>query len=289
MDAFMPGSVRRFIQFLYMKSYDVTELEEDTEDVKDINQTEPEPDASENGAGSDDLRNDDSTNAEPPHIDSQGGDKQQIDPPKDNKEQQTDPPKDDLDGMQANNPVFKAILTHTHMNAMGDYYGVPTLTSYANDRINTLLSQGSSDQAWIAGLPKIAEAALEIANNEGLTDVLTTAITENLATILAFGALDSSPLMTPFGLAVIKRCSGLIQDLAVGVAKKSQTLNEVTRKMHSAMEESQSNGRAIIMLNKVDKCTNSSCKATFSCYIERETATLRCSACHAKHRAGKLA
>ncbi len=256
MDAFTTGSVRRFIQFLYTRDYDAV----------DIDSEEAQPPAK--------------TNANADHAATAANDADSTE----------NPPATTIDAVQNKgaehpefkDPVFRTMLAHTRMNAMGDYYDVSELVKLANTRVNATLSGASPDAPWVAGLPFVAEAALDIVNNEGLSDVLTTAVYENLGTILAVGTLEDSSLMTPFCLEVLKKCNATSHVLSETLSRRIRTLNEVNTKYQRAADQAVQQKRSLSILNTTHKCRNGSCAARFDCYFEVD-GRLRCKVCHAKH------
>lgn len=162
---------------------------------------------------------------------------------------------------------FLSILAHTRMNAMGDDYNVPDLVKLANTRINLTVFGTSPDGPWVPGLPVIAEAALEIVNDEGLSEVLTTAVAEILGTILAMGTLEDSPIMTPFCLEVLKKCNAISQKLSETQSCKVRTLNEVNTKYQKAAEQALKQKTAMMTVSRVNKCRTVGCKGRFECFF----------------------
>ncbi|KAJ3497078.1 hypothetical protein NLG97_g2182 [Lecanicillium saksenae] len=301
MDAFTPASVRRFVQFLYTKNYDYDPNEADAEASNKIQSAKTSvsqvPDAGE-----------DHENANP----ADGGNRAAHDTVPLSDELSTDaaPPADETttttkalpevtestgtrdataearktaDRPETNDPVFKTILAHTRMNAIGDYYDTPELSKLANTRINALLENASPDAPWVADLPVIAETALEIVNSEGLTEVLTAAISDHIGTILAAGSLENSPLMTPFCLELLKKCSLVNQRISETLSYKVRTLNEVNTKYQKAADLALRQRKAASNLSTTNKCRNKSCIGLFDCYFGDDGSTLRCRRCHAKH------
>ncbi|KAM3557984.1 hypothetical protein ARSEF4850_004811 [Beauveria asiatica] len=137
MDAFTPESVRRFRQFLYTKDYDTINIQDKGAKPAD-NATADHSSRAASAA--------DSTN-------------------KATSAARGSSPDGEVDHPAARDPTFRTILAHTRMNAMGDYFDVPELVKFANARINAAFSKTSVDAPWVAGLPYIVEAALEIVNN----------------------------------------------------------------------------------------------------------------------------
>ncbi|XWW97676.1 hypothetical protein V2A60_005662 [Cordyceps javanica] len=187
MDAFTPELVRRFIRFLYTNDYDATNIHDE----------KPQPANS--------TETDEMSIAEGNLTATADGTRAEVALPSIS---------DIISSLKARDPVFGTILAHTQMIAMGDYYDVRDLITLANMRIKTTLSSACPDAPWIIGLPAIAEAALDITNNEGLSDILTTAVSENISTILTMGTLEYSPLTTPFSLELLKKCNATSQALS---------------------------------------------------------------------------
>ncbi|EGX94301.1 BTB/POZ fold domain containing protein [Cordyceps militaris CM01] len=193
MDTFTPALVKHFIQFLYSKDYDdvyIPDKDEPQADKKIADQV-AEPN------GESEFSEWLVSSARSPSL---GGKSQQP---------------------EVHDPVYQTILVHTRMNAMADYYDVPELATIANMRISAILADASPHKPWIIGLPAIAEVALDIVHNHGLSDILATAIVEHIDTILAMGTLDTSPLMTPFGLELLKKCNAVNQVISKSPLTKS--------------------------------------------------------------------
>lgn len=269
MDAFVPGSVRRFIQFLYTKDYDAIEIvDEEARPAVDANANAS---TTANGAANANANNGATTASD---VDRAGTSSGAV--KRSSKRKRSECP-------ELKDPVFRTILAHTRMNAMGDYYNVPDLVKLANTRINVALSGASPDAPWVPGLPVIAEAALEIVNNEGLSEVLTTAVAENLGTILAMGTLEDSPLMTPFCLEVLKKCNAISQKLSETLSYKVRTLNEVHMKYQKAADQALKQKTAMMTVSRVSKCRAVGCKGRFECFFDESSSSLRCELCRAKH------
>ncbi|KAM3505699.1 hypothetical protein MY10362_002789 [Beauveria mimosiformis] len=198
MDAFTPESVRRFRQFLYTKDYDTINIQDEGTQPAD-NAT---ADHGSKAASAADSTNRATSAARGFSLDGE------------------------VDHPAARDPTFRTILAHTRMNAMGDYFDVPELVKFANRRVKATLSSAFLDAPWVAGLPYIAEAALEIVNNGGLTEILTTAVSERIGTILTMGTLEGSPLMTPFCLELLKKCNATCLALSKTSKNKDKLLNK---------------------------------------------------------------
>ncbi|KAJ6784154.1 hypothetical protein PWT90_04184 [Aphanocladium album] len=301
MDAFQPATVRRFVNYLYTKAYDYDangEITEDPNSPENGNQASPQANDIEANGDSTDNANarqtqtgDASMESDRPSTNEELPTTEQIAATENNAYNTIDPnmnaataeEKPTTYRPEINDPVFKAILAHTRMNAMGDYYDIPELSKFANTQINTILTGASPDALWVIGLPVIAETALEIVNNEGLTEVLTAAISENLGTILAAGALEDSSLMTPFCLELLKKCIVTNQQISETLSYKIMTLNEVNTKYQKAADLTLQQRKAASNLTTTKKCRNTSCQGHFDCYFAEDGGTLRCRLCHAKH------
>ena len=165
LDAFAPESVRSFIQFLYTKDYNAIDIS--SEGAQPVVNANTDENATTNGGENanksattvNDANSTDTSSKAVKHA-SKG------------KEVERPRPGTQYSG---------TILAHTRINAMGDYYNVPELVKLANTRINITLSGASPDAPWVPGLPVLAETTLEIVNNEGLSEVLTAAVAENMA------------------------------------------------------------------------------------------------------------
>ncbi|KAM3508856.1 hypothetical protein MY11210_006567 [Beauveria gryllotalpidicola] len=255
MDAFTPESVQRFRQFLYTKDYDVI-------DAINIRDEGPQPadHATADRGGSRAADAADSTNRETSAARGSSLD-------------------GEVDHPEARDPTFRTILAHIRMNAMGDYYDLPELVKFANARVNAALAGASPDAPWVAGLPYIAEAALDIVNNESLTEALTTAVSENIGTIIAKGTLEGSPLVTPFCLEVLKKCNATSQALSETLSHKKKLLNKVYTKYQMPFLE-QWRGKSI--LSTLGHCRNKSCGGIFNCYFGANSGRLHCRICHMK-------
>ncbi|OAQ99965.1 hypothetical protein LLEC1_03831 [Akanthomyces lecanii] len=267
MDAFTPGSARRFVQFLYTKDYNAINIaDEEAHPVINVNAdqkttTHGDANADESATTTNDATSTGTSTATVEHA-SKG---KEIDRP------------------ELQDPVFRTILAHTRMNAMGDYYNVPELVKLANTRINATLSDACPDAPWVLGLPAIAEVALEIVNNEGLSELLTNAVAENIGTILAMGTLENSPLMTPFCLEVLKKCNATSQALSETLSYKIRTLNEVNTKYQKAADQALQQKTAMRTVSSVNRCRSVGCKARFECFFDESSGRLRCQICKAKH------
>lgn len=317
MDAFDPESVRRFVQFLYTKdySYDAVEIAaKEKNDAKaeqpaarsvkkrnhrsrnfrpTINTERNAQAAGSSAAGVAEVAQESAHTTDPLTVANSSTDEQPSatsststarNTPVPSETPDTSASKDThLDGLEFLDPVFRTILAHTNMNAMGDYYHVPGLVELANSRIKATLSSASPDAPWVSGLPVIAETALEIVDNEGLTDVLATTMTENLATIIAMGTLESSPLVTPFSLQLLKKCNAINQKLSETLSYKIRTLNEVNTKYQKFADQVLQQKKAANILTTTVKCKNQACLGRFECHFVDEGRTLRCRLCQMKH------
>lgn len=267
MDAFAPESVRRFIRFLYTKDYNAIDISsEGAQSVVNANTDENATanggeNASESATTVNDANSTDTSSKAVKHA---------------SKGKEVERP-------ETGDPVFRTILAHTRMNAMGDYYNVPELVKLANTRINVTLSSASPDAPWVPGLPVLAETALEIVNNEGLSEVLTAAVAENIGTILTMGTLEDSPLMTPFCLEVLKKCNATSQALSETLSYKVRTLNEVNTKYQKAADQALQQKMAMTTVSSVNKCRTVGCKGRFECFFDQSSGRLRCQHCKAKH------
>ncbi|KAM3431185.1 hypothetical protein MY4824_007289, partial [Beauveria thailandica] len=193
MDAFTPESVQRFRQFLYTKVYDTIGIQDEVAipaDNATANLDSKAANAAESMSGETSAVSESSLDGE-------------------------------VTRPVAQEPICRAILAHTRMIEIGDYYDVPELVKLANARVNAALDDESPDGTWVAGLPYIAEAALDIVNNEDLAEALTTIVSENIGTIIAMGTLEGSPLVTPFCLKVLKKCSATSQELSEALSHKT--------------------------------------------------------------------
>ncbi|KAM3454541.1 hypothetical protein MY3296_002998 [Beauveria thailandica] len=254
MDAFTPESVRRFRQFLYTKDYDTINIQDEGTKPAD-NATADHNSRAASAA--------DSTN-------------------KATSAARGSSPDGEVDHPAARDPTFRTILVHTRMNAMGDYFDVPELIKFANARINAAISKTSVDAPWVAGLPYIVEAALEIVNNGGLTEILTTAVSKSLGTILTMGTLEGSPLMTPFCLELLKNCDATSQYRLETLSFKVNLLKEVRTDYKSAADQVLAQKKAMSILSRLDHCRNRSCDGRFECYFEDRSNKLRCRICNMK-------
>ncbi|OAA74177.1 BTB/POZ fold domain containing protein [Cordyceps fumosorosea ARSEF 2679] len=262
MDAFAPESVRRFRQFMYTQDYDMGEIEvKRAEGAKKSDEAKKADKGAKAASG-------DSTPAQGAEPSSAG--KKEVE-----SEHHENHP-----GLQ--DPVLQTILAHTRMNAMGDY-DVPSLVALANVRVAATMAAASPDAPWIAGLPAVAEVALGIVDSAGIVDALTGTISENLAALLAVGALEASPLVTPFCLTLLRPCNATNQALAEHLAYRSKTLKEVGKKYTEAAEQVVQQRKAVSALSTARKCRAVGCAGRFDCYFAEGTSRLRCRLCHSKH------
>ncbi|OAA48052.1 BTB/POZ fold domain containing protein [Beauveria brongniartii RCEF 3172] len=241
MDAFTLGSVRRFRQFLYTKDYDTIKIQDEGTQPAD-NATADHGSKAASAASAASAT--DSTNRA---ISAARG--FSLD--------------GEVDHPAARDPTFRTILAHTRMNAMGDYFDVPELVKFANARVNAALSGASLDAPWVAGLPYIVEAALEIVNNEGLTEILTTGVSERIGTILTMGTLEGSPLMTPFSLELLKKCNATSLALSKTLSEKDKLLNKAYPSFKSPADRVPPRIKAMLSLGAIDHCQDKSCVSKF--------------------------
>ncbi|KAM3544113.1 hypothetical protein ARSEF1564_002980 [Beauveria bassiana] len=254
MDAFTPGSVRRFRQFLYTKDYDTIDIQDEGAQPAD-NAT---ADHGSRAADATDSTNRAASAARGSSLDGE------------------------FDHPEARDPTFRTILAHTRMNAMGDYYNVPELVKYANSQVEAALSDAPLNAPWVASLPYIAEAALEIVNNEGLTEILTTAASKSIDTILAMGTLEGSPLMTPFCLELLRKCNATSQSLSKILSHKTNLLTKACINYKRATDQVFQQKKAMSILSTLDHCQNKSCDGVFECYFGNRSSRLRCRVCFMK-------
>lgn len=103
-----------------------------------------------------------------------------------------------------NQQVVDKIIVHAHMIAMGDFYLVSRLVRYANQQVEELLGTISGNTKWIEGLPKCAEAALSIVENDELSKTFASTIADNINAILVARSLEFSSHTGSLYLGIVK-------------------------------------------------------------------------------------
>ncbi|KAM3484735.1 hypothetical protein MY8738_001854 [Beauveria namnaoensis] len=204
MDAYTPELVQRFRQFLYTNVYDATDIEDGV--------ALPADDATAD-IGSSAANSAMSTSRE-------NSEKSSL-----NRE------------AMAQDPIYRTILDHASMMEIGDYYDVPDLVKFARAQISDALAGASADAPWVAGLPYIAEDALDIISDDDLERTFATAVSENIGTIIAMRTLKVSPLVTSFCLEVLKKCSTTNRVLSEELLSKTKALDELCMKYKAALDE----------------------------------------------------
>jgi hypothetical protein len=200
------------------------------------------------------------------------------------------------------------LLRHVRVNAIADYYDIPALKELANSKIKHVI-----DTTWtVEGFPDVVREVFRFSADVELREITTSTIVahiEDLAELHGFAELD---VLSDLGVDIIQR---MVLDHKVKQGLLLEELQELRSELQQADiglqcakielihgESRRDELEGIIdrinknvdnchdILSDTISCRNSSCKAEFTCYIERGGTsvepkyTLRCSKCRCRHK-----
>ncbi|PHH71339.1 hypothetical protein CDD82_6578 [Ophiocordyceps australis] len=105
------------------------------------------------------------------------------------------------------------ILEHVQVNAIGDYYGITNLVSFANSKIKRLLQTNFEYEFWANSFPVVIAAALESTGDRELLDMLAMAVTAKMSILVQSPSFQRLNAMPEFSIKILQGCAQRISAL----------------------------------------------------------------------------
>ncbi len=173
------------------------------------------------------------------------GDNEENSAPPESPESPLPPPK---------SAASASLVEHIRVNSIGDYYGVDSLTSLANSKIQHLL-RASKDPSWITALPSAIEAAVGSTGDDELLGILASAIAANISALLELDQFKSLHVMTDFSIKVLQSCAERLRTMEEGFGHDIAVLTQKNESRVSTLEGSL---RGLISMSRCRNCRQTS-------------------------------
>lgn len=169
------------------------------------------------------------------------------------------------------------------MNAIGNYYAIPSLLKLANGYIESIFRQNWSADSF----SDVAIDALKRTGDKSLHTIMSTTAGAHISELVQCNNFEKLKSDQDFMYSVLNNCANRIQQLH----KSVQTLTTLST-VHAADAN-----KAHTIIATIDQCLNNlhqtrncrNCNHYFSCYIQNTgngldpVYTLRCADCDCRH------
>ncbi|KAI1817059.1 hypothetical protein GGS20DRAFT_535228 [Poronia punctata] len=181
------------------------------------------------------------------------------------------------------------LLCHGRMNAMADYYDVPSLAALSITKAEEILTKN-----WdVNSFTTLVENTIHSTSDAAFHDMLGTAAAEHIDDVIESHILDNVTIAQNFGSYVLRKVLPKLSSAQASVRQLQQDLLGTKVKLQSAETYSatlhRNMGECQVLLQQNKACRNVTCSAEFTCHLEytgnlsNRTIILRCSRCKARH------
>lgn len=177
------------------------------------------------------------------------------------------------------------IAGHIRMNGIADYLQIGELVELSKAKLNAIVHHENPDQSWVAHLPALCRAAVQLTADQEVIKILTSCVAENLATLIELSSFQESDMITDLALLILRRANEITQSLGEELASTRQKYSSTHNFLQQSRIKTNKLDAAIKLLRATAKCRNISCYSTFGCHIDEVECVLRCNVCKCRHTA----